>query len=118
LLPVLLGLFRPLLVCFLERLADERRFSDPLLISITKELRKMNSLLHESCTFQGLPAEAVEHPPTLLDRSALHAGTVLGEGVEAFFVEEEDAGAEGEEHDGEAGGKGSSERLKVETSKC
>jgi hypothetical protein len=25
-------------------------------------------------------------------------------GVEAFFVEEEDAGAEGEEHDGEAGG--------------
>ncbi len=25
-------------------------------------------------------------------------------GVEAFFVEEEDAGAEGEEHDGKAGG--------------
>ena len=27
-----------------------------------------------------------------------------GIGVEVFFVEEEDAGAEGEEHDGEAGG--------------
>ena len=29
-----------------------------------------------------------------------------GVGVEALFVEEEDAGAEGEEHDGEAGGDG------------
>jgi len=32
----------------------------------------------------------------------LHRGA-RGIGVEAFFVEEEDAGAEGEEHDGEAG---------------
>jgi hypothetical protein len=31
-------------------------------------------------------------------------GGARGVGVQAFFVEEEDAGAEGEEHDGEAGG--------------
>src|SRR5579859_2632344 len=31
-------------------------------------------------------------------------GGARGVGVEAFFVEEEDAGAEGEDHDGEAGG--------------
>ena len=31
-------------------------------------------------------------------------GGARGVGVEAFFIEEEDAGAEGEEHDGEAGG--------------
>jgi hypothetical protein len=85
LLPVLLGLFHPLFVCFLERLADERRFSDPFLISIAKKLCKMKSLLHESCTFQGLPAETVEHPLTLLDCGALHAGTVLGEGDETFL---------------------------------
>lgn len=52
-------------------------------------------------------AVMVRQPNTgreLLTEGRLLCGRTGRVGVEAFFVEEEDAGAEGEEHDSEAGG--------------